>query len=318
MIQRITAPPSSMPVSPKPPVAPGPVPAPPVTRVATPTATSAPTVSSASSTSPSPRTPISPAPSQQTALSRYEQTQKFLKDQILAVQIRSRDLKADERKMVIQSCVALGGSVVSVLVYVFLVLPLLIRFAGNLSSLKVFPQADTIPPRVPSYAAPVEATQEDKVTMTGFAEPKSKVVVVKNGQASEKADAGDGGDFSVDVSLTEGKNTIALYSVDDAKNESSVGKEYTVTMDKTVPEVDWQTPEDQKTVKSLREQTVEVKGKVNESAKVLLNDQFVLVSQDGNFSTTFQLQEGENKITLKVTDAAGNETQVERTVFFKP
>lgn len=252
------------------------------------------------------------------AISKYEQTQKFLKDRILAVQLKSRNLKDTERKMLIQSVTALGGSFVLCVVYLFLVFPLLIRFAGNLSNLSVFPQTDSIAPRVPAFSAPPEATQESSITLEGFAEPKSKVVLIKNGQEGDNTEVNDEGAFSMQVNLDEGENTLALYSIDEAKNESSVGKEYKVVFDKTAPEVDWQTPEDQKTVKNLREQTIDVKGKANERTKIYLNDQFISASSDGEFSTTFLLQQGENKLTLKVVDEAGNETSVERIVFFKP
>jgi hypothetical protein len=244
------------------------------------------------------------------ALSKYEQTQKFLKDQILSVQRKSKNLKETERKLLYQGLGALGGS--------FLLCVGFIRFAGNLSSLSLLPQTDKIAPRVPAFAAPDEATQEDTITLNGYAEPKSKVVLVKNGSEDQTITADDSGEFSLEVHLDEGINELSLYSVDEANNESVLSKTYTVNLDRTAPEVDWLLPEENKTVLNLREQTIDVKGKVNERAKVYLNDQFVSYSPDGNFSTTFQLQQGDNKLTLKVIDDAQNETVVERTVSFKP
>lgn len=251
-------------------------------------------------------------------LARYEQTQQFLKDKILSVQRKSQNLKETERTLVIQSIAALSGSLALCLAFVFLIFPMLIRFAGNLSSLSVFPQTDTIPPRIPAFAAPAEATQESSITLNGFGEPKSKVIVVKNGQEAATVDVNDAGEFNLSLNLDEGANEIALYGVDEAKNESSTSKTYTVNFDQKPPEVDWQTPEENKVVRNLREQAVEVKGKANEPAKIYLNDQFVANSADGEFSTQFNLQQGENKLTLKVTDSAGNETVVERMVSFKP
>ncbi|MEO8581039.1 MAG: Ig-like domain-containing protein [Patescibacteria group bacterium] len=252
------------------------------------------------------------------ALARYEQTQKFLKDQILSVQNKSKNLKDTERTLLIQSIFALSTSLALVLVFIFFFFPLLIRFAGNLSNLAVFPQTDTIPPSVPTFAAPVEATQESSITLSGFGEPKSKVILVKNGSEAGNVVVGDSGEFNLEVNLDEGENKIAAYSVDLAKNESSMGKQYTVKFDQTPPEIDWQSPEENKVVKNLREQSVEVKGKVNESAKVYLNDQFISNSSDGSFDTQFMLKQGDNILTLKAVDVAQNETQVERTVSFKP
>lgn len=251
-------------------------------------------------------------------LSRYEQTQQFLKNQILSIQRKSKNLKDSERSILFQSIAALFGSVALGLAFIFFIFPLLVRFAGNWGNLSVFQQSDSIPPRIPAFAAPPEATQENAITLDGFGEPKSKIVVVKNGQQAENAQVDDKGAFSLKVGLNEGENTIALFSVDEAKNESANSKTYTISFDKKPPEVDWQTPEDKKVVKNLREQSVEVKGVVNEPAKVYLNDQFVANSPDGNFKTHFQLNQGDNTLILKVIDIAGNETVVERVVSFKP
>lgn len=251
-------------------------------------------------------------------MARYEQTQKFLKDQILSVQKKSRNLKETERTLVIQSIAALSGTLALIIGFIFVFFPLLIRFAGNLGNLTAFTQSDTIPPRIPAITAPVEATQEDHVDLAGFGEPKSKVFVVKNGQEAGSTDVNDAGEFTLTVALDEGQNEIQLYSTDEAKNESATSGKYVINFDKTPPEVDWQSPEEGKVVRNLREQSIEVKGKASEAAKIYLNDQFVANSADGNFSTTFQLQQGDNKLTLKVVDAAQNETTVERTVSFKP
>ncbi len=262
-----------------------------------------------------PNTPSAPAMS---GLSAYEQTQQFLKNQILSIQRKSKNLKESERSILFQSIAALSASVALGLAFIFFIFPLLIRFAGNWGNLAVFQQSDSIPPRIPAFAAPPEATQESSIILSGFGEPKSKIVVVKNGQQSENTQVDDNGEFSLNVGLNEGENTIALFSVDEAKNESANSKTYTISFDKTPPEVDWQTPEDKKVVKNLREQSIEVKGTANEAAKVYLNDKFVANSPDGNFKTNFQLNQGDNALSLKVTDNAGNETVVERVVSFKP
>jgi hypothetical protein len=251
-------------------------------------------------------------------LKAYEQSQQRVKQQILSAQMKSRLLKDQEKTMLTQSAMAFFGSIVLMVLYVFVGVPLLIRFAGNLSGLSVFPKTDTIPPRVPAYAAPAPGTQEETLNITGFAEPKSSVVVVKNNNEDVKTEADDQGSFSLDIKLDEGKNTIALYSIDTAGNESSLGKPYDVSFDKTPPEVEWETPEDKKTVKNLREKSIQVKGKVNENAKVYLNDRFVSSSNDNVFTAQFELQEGENKLIIKAVDPAGNEGISERIVYFRP
>lgn len=251
-------------------------------------------------------------------LSMYEQTQRKLKEQILAVQRQSRNMKSQEKTIFYQGLSAFGASFVLIIIAIFGIVPLLIRFAGNLSTLSVFPQTDKIPPTVPVYSALPQAIKETSLEIKGYAEAKSQVVVVKNGSESNRVTTPDNGEFTVSVSLDDGDNKIALYSLDESNNESQLSREYIVRSDNTSPEVEWESPEDQKTIRNLREQTIEVKGKVNEKAKVFLNDRQITTTNENEFSTQFRLENEENTLKLKIVDLAGNEIEQERMVFFKP
>jgi hypothetical protein len=252
------------------------------------------------------------------SLSMYEQTQRRLKDQILTVQRHSRAMKSQEKTILYQGLGAFGASFILVVLFIFFIVPLLIRFAGNLSSISVFPQTDVIPPTVPVFSALPQAIQENTLEISGYAEAKSQVVGVKNGSENTRVEANDKGEFKINVALDDGENKISLYSVDASNNESSLSKEHIVLYDIEDPELEWEAPEDQKTIRNLREQSIEVKGKVNEAAKVTLNDRQLSLSSENTFSTQFRLENGENKLKLKVIDLAGNEIEQERTIFFKP
>lgn len=252
-------------------------------------------------------------------LTAFQASQNALHRRLMDYRRRlNQDNMTQNRRIFFQGVMALGGSVVMVLAFVFLVLPIMIRFAGNLGNLANFTQGDQIPPRVPVYSAPPAATQDSSINLTGFGEPKSEVVIVNNGRESTRSVVSDEGDFSLSLELDEGENKFSAYGIDPAGNESGLGKEYIVLFDREAPEVEWESPEDGKTITNLRERTVAVKGKVNETAKVTLNDRFVSVDTEGNFSTNFELQQGENVLLLKVTDQAGNEVEIERKVNFRP
>lgn len=251
-------------------------------------------------------------------LRAYQATQVANERQVLLGQRRASLIKDEEKKIIQQILGSLALTVVLLLIYVFLVLPLMIRFAGNIGNLTAFQQKDTIPPRVPAYSAPPQAIQERSIDISGFGENKAKIFAVKNGKESGETVIGDNGEFKISISLEDGSNELALYSVDEAGNESSLGKTYTIISDDKDPEVEWTTPEDKKVVTNLREKIIDIKGKVNESAKVLLNDKIIGLNESGEFSTSYSLNQGGNTLKLIVTDLAGNSVEQERIVEFKP
>jgi hypothetical protein len=249
--------------------------------------------------------------------SEYEKKQEVVKEQIMATQRKSVQLHTLEKKYLTQSAAAVGASVGLVLLFIFILFPTMIRFAGNLKGFSVL-KSDTIPPRIPVFAAPPLATQESSVSLSGFAEAKSTIVLVKNGQESERVQANDSGEYTLTLNLDDGDNTFTMYSIDEAENESNVSKPFVIKKDNEAPELTIEAPENDRTITNTRERDVEVKGKVNETAKVFLNDSFVSVDGDGNFSTTYTLNEGANELTIKAVDQAENTTEEKRTVTFKP
>jgi len=251
-------------------------------------------------------------------LETYEHKQESIKQQIMATQRNSVKVKEQQKNILVQTLGIVVLAIVLMLLFIFLLLPGALRFSASLKSMSVFQQEDTIPPRTPSYSVPISATKESSLEISGYGESASKVIAVVNGTEYTTVDISEGGDFSLSIELSDGENKIALYSKDAAENESSLGKEYNVIKDSTIPEVEWNSPEDNKIVTNLRDKQIKVEGTLNETAKVYLNDTIVFVDDEGNFEDQFNLNDGENTLILKAVDRAGNEVEMTRKVTFKP
>lgn len=248
----------------------------------------------------------------------YQTTQEHQEDVVMATRMTANRAKRESRKLLFQTILIIIASVALILMLVLYVIPFMIRFAGNFTGISLIQNGDTVPPVVPTYSLQYVATNSAELTIDGYAEALSTVVLVQNGQEADQSVADDAGTFSLRTQLEDGDNTIALYAKDEAENESTLGKEFTVSLDTTPPEYEWNDPADGKVITSLRERMTTVGGKTEPTAKVTLNDRFVFVNADGTFRETFQLSEGENVLKLKITDRAGNIAESERKVVFKP
>lgn len=254
----------------------------------------------------------------QTSLNSYQHQQELLKKQVMATLVTLKQAKKQQRTIILQTVGFLVLAVVISLVFVLVIVPQAIRLAGSFGSLSGATNEDTTPPQIPMYSAPVEATKEQRLSIQGYGEAGSTIVLILNGQINQEVPANDAGEFTIEFDLEEAENTVALYAKDAAGNESSVGRQYRVVFDKTAPELVWESPEDQKVITNLRERQVEVKGDTEPNVKVYLNDRLLFINSEGGFTDKFQLGDGENTLKLRVEDAAVNVTEEERKVFFKP
>ncbi|OGY17601.1 MAG: hypothetical protein A2784_00645 [Candidatus Chisholmbacteria bacterium RIFCSPHIGHO2_01_FULL_48_12] len=196
-------------------------------------------------------------------------------------------------------------------------IPALVKLAIFLGDIKSgtqkVEQADTIPPIAPQLLPLPVATFSAQIRVAGFAETGSKVTVYVNSQSKGEVVVDSNGEFEVDgVRLTAGKNGVWAIAVDQAGNKSQDSAVANVDMDDVKPELAIESPTDQTTT---AEPSIEIKGKVSEpEAEVTVNARFVPVTSSGSFSTKVALNAGENKLTIKAKDRAGNEAMQELTV----
>jgi hypothetical protein len=234
--------------------------------------------------------------------------------------VTSRLAKSEEKKLTQQILMYLGLAIGLGLLFIFLVVPGLIRLMnlilGDTSSgLEV---SDTIPPQVPSLSAPVTATNSGMLTLQGVGEKTSQVILVHNGERGAEATIGDDGKFSLNVELHAGENALSLVAKDKAGNESAASRTYNTMLDKEVPTLDVIEPQEGQTFETRRAQVITIKGTTEAGAKVFVNGRMTQAGSDGAFSTTYQLQDGTNTLNFEAKDAAGNAIMLVRMVNFKP
>ena len=182
--------------------------------------------------------------------------------------------------------------------------------AGNTATTMVTVGVDPFPPdlivQFPQDIAGGYQTNMKVLTVRGVTEAGAMVMV--NGEPVQLA----GTLFSYDLTLIEGKNTVTVTSSDALGN--IVSKRLTVVLDTKAPFVVLVGP---KEGESFTATTADVSGQAEDGLIITVNN-FVLDSvhyHDGLFQYALSLVRGENLITVKAVDPAGNVARLTRTVF---
>lgn len=232
----------------------------------------------------------------------------------------SRRIRSEKKKAITQSVVYIVAALLILLIFIFVVIPgffgLITKF---LDSSNPFQEVDKIAPQIPILSAPISATNSAQIKISGYGEPESEVIFVLNGVKMTAEKIKDDGSFEVPITLDEGENKITAYSVDAAKNESVLTKEYISILDTKAPQIESLEPKDKSSFESRANQSVTITGEINEDteAKIYINGRVVFPKADGKFSYIFRLNEGENKIEVIAQDKAGNESKQELLYTFK-
>jgi RHS repeat-associated protein len=181
--------------------------------------------------------------------------------------------------------------------------------AGNQSTVVRHVNVQSIP-TVLIITAPIDSviTNTAQITVRGTVSGLFPMTLTVNGTP---VSIGPDSTFSTLVNLQEGFNTITVIAT------NSIGSLATV---KRTVKRDTQTP--QLTLISLEDGMVKkqpnltIHGSVSDLTKVTVtvNELPVNMNPDGTFTYQLTLVEGRNTITFVVTDAAGNQTKVIRTV----
>lgn len=230
---------------------------------------------------------------------------------------KSRVVRKEKERLMRQTILFGGLAVVVTLVFVYLILPGFIRLVDSfLDNSNPFETSDTIPPQIPVFNPPADAVSESKLSLNGFGEPESEIVIMLNGPEYARTVVAEDGTFTVDITLEEGENIIAAYAKDKADNESAVTRSYIVTLDKQAPLIVVDSPQDGAEIVSRANQNLEIKGSTEVGSRVFINDRLVLPDSEGNFRYTMMLKEGNNEIKIKAEDKAGNTGEAALSVKF--
>ncbi|NLX62710.1 MAG: hypothetical protein GXZ06_09480, partial [Tissierellia bacterium] len=120
--------------------------------------------------------------------------------------------------------------------------------------------------------------------------------------------------FAVEVDLPLDENTI-MVTAEMEGNETEPSPEVVVIKDKEAPVLTVDEPEDGA---KINREYVHIIGNTSDNIAIkelLINEEAVEVDEEGNFHVRLLVDQGENTITVKAVDLAGNETVVERTVY---
>lgn len=120
--------------------------------------------------------------------------------------------------------------------------------------------------------------------------------------------------YTPDNALSDSNHTI-VFNASDHDGNAAMAVTITVKVDTVPPSMVLNSPTDGLVTNGG---TIQVSGETNDDSgspvEVLVNGTPVTVNGDGTFSTTVDLTEGENTITVTAKDAAGKTTTITRTV----
>lgn len=231
--------------------------------------------------------------------------------------ISSRLIKQEGKKIARQTMLYVGAAVVLILIFIFVVLPLFIRFINSVLGTNPIAEDDTVFLQPPVISAPVEATNSAQLKIDGYSVAENQVVVLVNGQEFTRVSANEDGTFSADIELTEGENSVTSYTIDPKANESEAGQNYVIVLDTEKPKLEVTTPKEGDTI-DTRDSVIGVEGSTDPGSKIYVNDRVVFPNADGTFAARHSLSEGKNEIIVKARDEAGNETEQKITVEYSP
>ncbi len=182
--------------------------------------------------------------------------------------------------------------------------------AGNVGRAQTNTILDSMPPNIVVVApTPLLVTNASTITVAGVVTDASPFTLTVNGQTVETASDGS---FSASIPAgAEGPRDLVFAATDAARNQSSVT--VTIVVDRTPPSLTIVAPLAAAVVPAS---TLAVSGTVSDATTVSLTIQGVAASVVGQaYSATLSgLQEGLLTLTVRATDAAGNESVLTRAI----
>ncbi len=186
-------------------------------------------------------------------------------------------------------------------------------------SQKIVNSADSDPSIAPPVLnIPYEATNTAQINIRGYGTPHSNVEIFLEDEKKDSTSVSDDGTFEIkDLTLALGTNNIYGKSADDKGKESLPSKTIKLIFDNEKPSLEVTEPEDGKKIQG-GDKKINIAGKSEINAQVLINDSQVVLDKDGKFTTQLPLNDGDNNFDIKAIDSAGNTTEIARKVTYQP
>lgn len=229
----------------------------------------------------------------------------------------SRLQRKQQKDATRQTYLFIGGSIVVLLIVVFFG----IKFVFGLSSVigerfqkkSQVTEERKLVPTTPIFSQDFEATNSSQVTVSGVTDPKTNIELFQNDESKTTGISDDEGKFTFEVTLLKGENKFSAQAISEAGAKSPMSNPFSVTYLTEPPKLEISSPKDGETVSN---QLTPITGITDKGVSITINDLFSIVDDKGNFSYGFNFSNGDNKIKVVATDAAGNKTTKEITVKF--
>jgi len=163
-----------------------------------------------------------------------------------------------------------------------------------------------------------EATNSARTVVSGTSEKNLTINLYINDNLEDKTSTEDDGVFRFeDVILNKGKNSIKVQAENKDKKDSDFSDRVVIYFLNKPPQLSIDSPkEGENFPHDFR--NAEVKGKTDLEVKVTVNELWAIVDEEGNYSYSYPLQNGENTIKVIATNKAGNKTEKEVKVTYSP
>lgn len=217
-----------------------------------------------------------------------------------------RNVTKNNKKTTILSLMGL----VSFLVAGFFLFPYVIEGIGNLAGL-MSKSESTVSTEVkddkvilpPLLLDVPDATSSARIILRGKSNNKGTVEIYVNGSLRDEIQVDKNEEFKTDLlRLRDGKNEITtkLTSVD---GDSKLSDAYSISSASKDPTLDVSFPQNEaRLVKA--DKRIEIQGKTEPENKVTVNGARAIVGTDGSFSYFFELNEGDNELTIVAINPA--------------
>jgi len=233
--------------------------------------------------------------------------------------IRSRLSKRLEQKTKKNLTLSILGIILIVLLVFKFGIPFLVNLSlflsGSQSKVETGIQGSSFiaPPILDSIP---EATASANIVISGVSLKKQTINLYINNSLIDTVKSGNEGRFSFKVTIKPGENTIRVKAIANDK-ESDFSNTVTIIFKNAPPFLNVNSPTDGQSF-SKDQNIANIKGTTDIDTRVTVNGFWAITDDNGNFSYSLPLQNGENKIRIAAIDAAGNKNEKEIKITYSP
>ena len=159
-----------------------------------------------------------------------------------------------------------------------------------------------------------QATNSARLKISGYSPDGNKIEIYKDGEKVADTTVSDGKFEYDEINLDNGSNEIKVKAVTDSGGQSDFSQTAIVNLIKKEPQLSVSSPVDGQNFSGNNH--VAVQGSTDVNAQVFANGFLANVTNDGKFSVTIPLVDGDNNIEVKALDEAGNTKIVKLKVHF--